>query len=171
MALLLSVAIMPALLSVTARLASVDTAVAVQLLLALLGIATIRKMERPPLSMVCGLLACAVVVGIELGDFRWDQKLYHATFATDMVKHAATVNSILSWGLPLTDPFVNRPQPAGYYYFFYTVAAVPVRLTMGLVDARAAVGGSWLSTARPCWRSLLCFGGSASSVRRCRRRS
>jgi hypothetical protein len=139
-ALLSSVAIMPALLSVTARLASVDTAVAVQLLLALLGIATIRKMERPPLSMVCGLLACAVVVGIELGDFRWDQKLYHATFATDMVKHAATVNSILSWGLPLTDPFVNRPQPAGYYYFFYTVAAVPVRLTMGLVDARAAVG-------------------------------
>ncbi len=57
-----------------------------------------------------------------------------------MVKHVATVNSILSWGLPLTDPFVSRIQPAGYYYFFYTLAAVPVRLTMGLIDARAAVG-------------------------------
>ncbi len=139
-ALLLSVAIMPALLSVTARLASVDAAVAVELLVALLGIPTMRKMERPPLSIVYGLLACTVVVGIELGDLRWSGKLYHATFALDTVKHAATVNSILSWGLPLTDPFVSRPEPAGYYYFFYTVAAVPVRLTRGLVDARAAVG-------------------------------
>ena len=57
-----------------------------------------------------------------------------------MVKHVATVNSMLSWGLPLTDPFVSRIQPAGYYYFFYTLAAVPVRLTMGAIDARAAVG-------------------------------
>ncbi len=53
-ALLLSVAIMPALLSVTARLASLDAAVAVELLVALLGIPTMRKMERPPLSIVYG---------------------------------------------------------------------------------------------------------------------
>ncbi len=139
-ALLFSVTALPALLSLIARLVSVDAALAVQVLLALLGIPTIRKMERPPLSAVCGLLACAVVVAFELSDYRWNGKLYHATFALDMVKHAATVNSILSWGLPLTDPFVSRAQPAGYYYFFYIVAAMPVRLTMGLVDARAAVG-------------------------------
>src|SRR5262249_49393198 len=48
--------------------------------------------------------------------------------------------AIVSWGLPLTDPFVSRAEPAGYYYFFYTVAAMPVRLTLGTLDARAAVG-------------------------------
>ena len=55
-ALLLSVAIMPALLSVTARLASLDAAVAVELLVALLGIPTMRKMERPPLSIVIRII-------------------------------------------------------------------------------------------------------------------
>ncbi len=139
-ALLFAVALLPALLSLIARLVNLDAAVAAQLVLALVGIAAARTMERPRLSAVCGILVCAVVVGLELTDFRWSGKLYHASFALDMVKHAATVNSILSWGLPLTDPFVSRAQPAGYYYFFYTVAATPVRLTMGVLDARAAVG-------------------------------
>jgi hypothetical protein len=139
-ALLFSFAILPALLSLIARLVNLDTAVATLVALALLGIPAVTKMERPPFSAVCGLLVCAVVVGFELGDFRSGGKLYHSTFALDMVKHVATVNSILSWGLPLTDPFVSRAQPAGYYYFFYIVAAMPVRLTMGVLDVRAAVG-------------------------------
>lgn len=139
-ALLLSFAVLPALLSLIARFASLDAALAVQVALALLGIPVLTKMERPPLAVVGGVLACSVVVGLELGDLRWGGKLYHATFALDMVKHVATVNSILSWGLPLTDPFVSRVQPAGYYYFFYVVAAIPVRLTAGVLDARTAVG-------------------------------
>lgn len=139
-ALLFAFAVLPVLLSLIARLVSFDAAVAAQVILALLGIPTVRKMDRPPLAVVCGLLACAVVVGFEFSDFRSGGKLYHATFALDMVKHAATVNSILSWGLPLTDPFASRAQHAGYYYFFYTVAAIPVRLTLGVLDARSAVG-------------------------------
>ena len=139
-ALLFALAILPALLSLIARLVNLDAALATQVTLALLGIPAVKKMQRPPLSVVCGLLACAVAIGFELTDWRWGGKLYHSTFAEDMAKHAATVNSILSWGLPLTDPFVSRAQPAAYYYFFYTVAAMPVRLTMGALDARAAVG-------------------------------
>jgi len=139
-ALLLSLAVLPAALSLIARLVSLDAALAAQVVLALLGLPAARKIGPPPLAAVCGLLACAVVVGLELTDFRWGGKLYHATFAIDMVKHAATVNAIVSWGLPLTDPFVSRAEPAGYYYFFYTVAASPVRLTQGTLDARAAVG-------------------------------
>lgn len=139
--LLLSLAVLPAALSLIARLVSVDAALVAQVVLALLGIPAARKIGPPPLSAVCGLLACAVVVAFELSDFGWGGKLYHPAFAIDMVKHAATVNAIVSWGLPLTDPFVNRAEPAGYYYFFYTVAAMPVRLTLGALDARAAVGG------------------------------
>jgi hypothetical protein len=139
-ALLLSLAVLPAALSLIARLVSLDAALAAQVVLALLGIPAARKIGPPPLAALCGLLACAVVVAFALTDFRWGGKLYHATFAIDMVKHAATVNAIVSWGLPLTDPFVSRAEPAGYYYFFYTVAAAPVRLTLGTLDARAAVG-------------------------------
>jgi hypothetical protein len=139
-ALLFSFAVLPVLLSLVARLVSLDAAVAVQLVLAAAGIAAAGKMQRPPLLSVLGLLACALVVGLETIDFRFGGKLYQSTVALDMVKHVATVNSILSWGLPLTDPFVSRAQPAGYYYFFYTLAAVPVRLTKGAIDARASVG-------------------------------
>jgi hypothetical protein len=139
-ALLCSLAVLPALLSLIARLASLDAALAALLALALLGIPAAAKMERPPLSAIGALLAGSLVVALELVDIRFGGKLYHPTFALDMVKHAATVNSIVSWGLPLTDPFVSRAQPSGYYYFFYVVAAMPVRLTMGVLDARAAVG-------------------------------
>jgi hypothetical protein len=139
-ALLLSLAVLPATLSLIARLVSLDAALVAQVVVALFGIPAARKIGPPPLSAVCGLLACAVVVAFELSDFGWGGKLYHPAFALDMVKHAATVNAIVSWGLPLTDPFVNRAEPAGYYYFFYTVAAMPVRLTLGTLDARAAVG-------------------------------
>jgi hypothetical protein len=139
-ALLFSFAVLPVLLSLAARLASLDAAVAVLLVLAAAGIPAARKMERPPLWSVTGLLACSLVIGLETIDFRFGGKLYQSTIALDTIKHVATVNSILSWGLPLTDPFVSRAQPAGYYYSFYTLAAVPVRLTMGVIDARAAVG-------------------------------
>jgi hypothetical protein len=139
-ALLYALAVLPALLSLIARLVSLDAAVAAQLILALLGIPAGRKIGWPPRAAVVGVLACTVVAALELSDFQWGGKLYHATYALDMVKHAATVNSIVSWGLPLADPFVSRTEPASYYYFFYTVAAVPVRLTMAALDARAAVG-------------------------------
>jgi len=143
-ALLFSLAVLPVLLSLVARLASLDAAVVVQLVLAAAGVLAARKMERPPLRSVLwcvlGLLACSLIIGLATIDIRFGGKLYQSTVALDMVKHVATVNSILSWGLPLTDPFVSRAHPAGYYYFFYTLAAVPVRLTMGVIDARATVG-------------------------------
>jgi hypothetical protein len=139
-ALLCSLAVLPALLSLIARLVSLDDAVAAQLILALLGIGAARKIGWPPRAALVGLLAATLVVALQLSDFQWNGRLYHATYAFDMVKHAATVNSIVSWELPLADPFVSRSEPAGYYYFFYTVAAIPVRLTMASLDARAAVG-------------------------------
>jgi len=139
-ALLFSFAVLPVLLSLVARFASLDAAVAALGVLAAAGIPAARKIGWPPLWPVVGLLACAIVLGLATIDFRFSGKLYQSTVAVDMVKHVATVNSMLSWGLPLTDPFVSRIQPAGYYYFFYTLAAVPVRLTMGAIDARAAVG-------------------------------
>lgn len=139
-ALLFSFAVLPVLLSLVARLVSVDAAVVIQLVLAAAGLPVVRKMKWPPLQCVLGLLVCSLIVGLATIDFRFGGKLYQSTVALDMVKHVATVNSILSWGLPLTDPFVSRAQPAGYYYFFYTLAAVPVRLTMGAIDVRAAIG-------------------------------
>ncbi len=139
-ALLFSLAVLPVLLSLVARFAGLDMAVAVQLVLAAAGILAIRKIGWPSAWAILGLFACAIVIGLATIDFGFGGKLYQPTVSVDMVKHIATVNSILSSGLPLTDPFVSRAQPAGYYYFFYTLAAIPVRLTMGTIDARAAVG-------------------------------
>ena len=84
-ALLFAFAILPAALSLIARFLGLDVALAALLILALVGIPTASKMERPPLSVVAGLLGGAVVVGFELADFRWGGKLYHSTFALDMV--------------------------------------------------------------------------------------
>ena len=163
-ALLFSFAVLPVALSLVARFAGLDVAVAVQLVLAAAGIPATRKMGWPPLWSVLGLLACSLVVGWATIDFRFGGSLYQPTVAVDMVKHVATVNSMLSWGLPLTDPFVSRVQPAGYYYFFYTLAAVPVRLTMGVIDARAGVRRACCS-GRRCGacarRAALAKGGAA----------
>jgi hypothetical protein len=112
-ALLFSLAVLPSLLSVIARLANLDIAVASQIVLALAGIPAIKKLGPPPRAAVAGLLAWTLVVAFEFVDFHVDGKLYQPTLVLDLVAHVATVNSILSWGLPLTDPFVSRAEPAG----------------------------------------------------------
>jgi hypothetical protein len=117
LALLFSFAVLPALLSLIARFVSVDAALTALLVLALLGIPAARRIGPPSLAAIGGLVAFSLLVGFELVDFYWGGKLYQASYALDMVKHAATVNSIVSWGLPLVDPFVARAQSAGYYYF------------------------------------------------------
>ncbi|HLH10474.1 MAG TPA: hypothetical protein VKV77_01205 [Methylovirgula sp.] len=161
-ALLFSLSVLPALLSVIGRLVSFDASVATEVALAVLGIAAVRKMGMPPPAAIVGLLGCSLAVAFEFVDFQVGDRLYQPTLALDLVKHVATVNSILSWGLPLADPFVSRAQPAGYYYFFYTLAAVPVRLTMGALDARATIGAlavfdavALLTLAALLWRRIM----------------
>ena len=129
-ALLFSLAVLPALLSVIARLASLDAALAALLALALLGIPALIKLDRPPLSAFGALLVCSLVVGVELVDFRFGGTLYQPTLALDMVKHAATVNSIVSWGLPLTDPFVTRAESAGTRGWLPRRIRLPARKTI-----------------------------------------
>ena len=70
-ALLFSFAVLPVSLSLVARFAGLDVAVAVQLVLAAAGIPATRKMGWPPLWSVLGLLACSLVVGWATIDFRF----------------------------------------------------------------------------------------------------
>ncbi|HTV35406.1 MAG TPA: hypothetical protein VMF12_03155, partial [Xanthobacteraceae bacterium] len=74
-ALLFSLTVLPVLLSLVARLANLDAAVAVQLILVAAGVLAARKMERPPLRSVLwcvlGLLACSLIIGLATIDIRF----------------------------------------------------------------------------------------------------
>jgi hypothetical protein len=151
-ALLLAVAVLPALLSLVARVAGLDVAIAVNLALALAGVFSLQKFHWPSTACIAGMVGWTIVVALALIDFSIGNRLYQTAIVLDMVKHAATINAIVDWGAPPSDPFVFRSQPAGYYYFFYVLAAVPVRLTGNLIDARAALGAleAWIGAALFC---------------------
>lgn len=160
LALIAAFALLPGLDSLVVRLVGLTPALSLNLLLAAGGVAVLFKMERPShrrtsgrgLSawpILAGLGVWIVLVGYADWDFDWDGRLYSSIAATDMVKHAATIQSIVDTGAPPGDPFFARPTPSGYYYFFYTLGALIERLGLGLVDARAAFAGAtvWTGTA------------------------
>ena len=146
-ALLYGTATLPALLSVVGRLLGLHVAAMLLLTLMLLGSIAAWRIGRPQRWVMAGLGLAMTVAALELTDVSWGGALYHSMLVLDLVKHLATINALVSWDLPLADPFVARPQPAGYYYFFYTLPAIPVMLTEHLIDARAAFGGAMVAVA------------------------
>lgn len=146
-ALLCGTATLPALLSVVGRLLGIWGAAAMLLAVMLACAVPAWRLGRPQRWTVAGLGLAMVVTALEFTDVVWGGALYRPMMVVDLVKHLATVNALVSWDLPLTDPFVARPQPAGYYYFFYMLPAIPVLLTERLIDARAAFGGGVVAVA------------------------
>lgn len=146
-ALLCGTATLPALLSVTGRLLGMHAAAVLLLALVLAGAVPAWRIGRPQRWVVGGLGLAMAVAALEFTDVSWGGALYHPMMVLDLVKHLATINALVSWDMPLADPFVARPQPAGYYYFFYTLPAMPVLLTERLIDARAAFGGAVVAVA------------------------
>ena len=140
---LCGLALLPCLVSLATRLFGLDAAVVLDLGLAVCGVVGLRHggIARPG-KVALLLTACwLVIVLAEWIDYDTGTVLFQPLTAYDTVKHAATTQAIVESGAPPRDAFFLRPERSSYYYYFYTLAAVTARLSGGLVDARAAVGG------------------------------
>lgn len=142
-ALVSAYAALPIILDWVTRAAGLSAALVVLCGLAVLGFLLIKRFSEPLPWVVTWVSAAwlafmlLVWVDADLGG-----RLYPSLLMIDTVKHAATVNAILATGaVPPVDPFFLRAEPAGYYYYFYLAPALLVKLTSGIIDARAAVAG------------------------------
>ena len=145
-------ALLPLIDSMVARFCGLGAALALTLALAAAACLDPAARRRPSRLAValCGVWLCIVLTDwIDIDLFG---RLFQPLTAVDMVKHAATAQAVLDSGAPPRDAFYLRPEHASYYYDFYTVAALIVRLCHGLADARAAVGGLVF------WTGLAAFG-------------
>jgi hypothetical protein len=137
--LILALAILPAFDALFIRAIGVVGTLAVH---AALVLAAAPLYRRPALrigwpfaalALLWWLLLAAAVVDVDIG-----ARLYQSLITFDMVKHAATIESIAQYGLPLHDPFYARAEPAGYYYYYYIWGALVRWIAGGLVDGRMA---------------------------------
>ncbi|HEX2814619.1 MAG TPA: hypothetical protein VHO04_18225 [Sphingopyxis sp.] len=137
--LILALAILPAFDALFIRAIGIAGTLAVH---AALVLAAAPLYRRPALRigwpfaalvLLWWLLLAVAAVDVDIGD-----RLYQSLITFDMVKHAATIESIAQYGLPLHDPFYARPEPAGYYYYYYIWGALVRWIAGGLVDSRMA---------------------------------
>ena len=140
----IGLATLPAIDSIAVRFCGLGVALSISLVLAAAGAGFALRdhaLVRPSqlgLALIGGWL---VLLMIEWVDLDIAGKLYQPLTIFDAVKHAATTQAIYDSGAPPRDAFFLRPERSSYYYFFYTPAALVMRLCLGLVDAKAAVGG------------------------------
>lgn len=138
-ALILALAILPALDALIIRFLGIAGALTLHAALILAAMPlypqSAPRIDRPvaALALLWWLLVAAALVDVDIGD-----RLYQSLVSFDMVKHAATIESIAQYGLPLSDPFYARAEPAGYYYYFYLWGGLVRWVTGGLVDSRMA---------------------------------
>lgn len=140
---LLGIGLLPALDSLLVQAAGVTAAALAN---GALGVAALRPalrdlrgpLDRPALALGALWLGA---VAYALIDIDTGTALYQPITIIDLVKHAALTRAIVESGLPPMDPFVARPEPASYYYFFYTLAALVDRVGGRLVDGRTAFAG------------------------------
>ncbi len=138
-ALILALAILPAIDALFIRAIGIAGTLALH---AALIVAAAPLYRRPALRIDRGfaalalswwLILAAALVDVDIGD-----RLYQSLVTFDTVKHAATIESIAQYGLPLSDPFYARAEPAGYYYYYYIWGALVRWITGGLVDSSMA---------------------------------
>jgi hypothetical protein len=148
LSLIAAFALLPGLDSLVVRLVGLTPALALNFALAAGGVVVLIKMGSSPRiwPLTTALALWTLLVGYAFWDFDWGGHLYPSLIATDMVKHAATIQAIVDTGAPPVDPFFARPTPSGYYYFFYTLGALVERLSLGLINARAAFAGTTVWT-------------------------
>ena len=143
-AVLIGLALLPWIDSMAVRVAGVPAAAAVNLALAVPGLACAlkgRRAWRPDgLVVIVGALWLATVV-YAMADLDLAGALYQPFLVIDLVKHAATTRAIVETGAPPQDPFFARDTRVSYYYFFYTLAALVDWLGRGWVNGRTAFAG------------------------------
>lgn len=157
-AVLLAVALLPALDALGARIVGIGAIAIIHLLLAAVGAVALMRIR---VDWPCRRFALLVpfwwaLVAIAYVDVDHGGRLYQSLMILDLVKHAAVIESLVQAGVPLRDPFVARDAAAGYYYFYYLAPAFVRWLGHGLVDSRMAFAASvfWTGIALPAalWR-------------------
>ncbi|MGU3664335.1 hypothetical protein ACLBX9_09150 [Methylobacterium sp. A49B] len=151
---LLGIGLLPALDSLIVQAGGVPLALLAN---GTLGLAALRPalgdlrgpIDRPAVALG-GLWL--VIVAYALIDIDTGSALYQPITVIDLVKHAALTRAIADGGLPPVDPFVARPERAGYYYFFYTLTALVDWAGGRFVDGRTAFAGMTF------WTGLALFG-------------
>ena len=144
LALVIGYAVLPVLDSILCRSLGLDAALTFNLLLACYGLRVVwleglPRPDRFALSACGAWMALLVYAWI---DFDTGDRLYPSLLMLDIVKHAATVRTLVEAGFaPPIDPFFMRDDPAGYYYFYYVLSALAERLCGGWINSRAAVAG------------------------------
>jgi hypothetical protein len=138
-ALLLGIAVLPALVGVLSQIIGLAAALGFQAGLAILGLLPRIRPRRFPLTWCLPIAIWIALVIATQVDFEFAGRLYHSALVRDLAKHAATVNTLVTWNVPLVDPFYLRPAPGAYYYFAHILATLPVRATAGIIDARASM--------------------------------
>jgi len=138
-ALILALAILPAIDALAVRAIGIAGTLALH---AVPVVAAAPLYRRPTLRIAGPFIALALLWWLALAtalvDVDHGDRLYQSLVTFDMVKHAATIESIAQYGLPLSDPFYARAEPAGYYYYFYVWGALVRWIAGGLVDSRMA---------------------------------
>ena len=168
-ALLLAFSVLPAVDALAIRFIGIPMALAIRAALALGAVPSLLTAVRDFGRIPRGLLAFGglwwLVVAISTVDVDWDGRLYQSLVIVDLVKHAAVVETIADFGLPLRDAFFARAQPAGYYYYFYCLPAEIRWVAGGLIGARMAFVSVllWAGLALPSliWR----IGAEAGLIR------
>jgi hypothetical protein len=159
-ALLLAFSVLPAIDALAIRLIGLPVAFAIRTLLALAAIRpllkTVGQFDRIPRAMLAFVGLWWLVVAISYVDVDWNGRLYQSLVVVDLVKHAAVVETIADYGLPLRDTFFARAQPAGYYYYFYCLPAEIRWIAGDLISSRMAFASAlfWAGLAFPAilWR-------------------
>ncbi|WP_157602455.1 hypothetical protein [Sphingomonas sp. PR090111-T3T-6A] len=159
-ALLLAFSVLPAIDALAIRFLDVPAAFAFRIALALVALrpltGIVRRLDRIPRPMLLFAGLWWLVVAIAYVDVDWNGRLYQSLVVVDLVKHAAVVESIADYGLPLRDSFFARAQPAGYYYYFYCLPAEIRWVAGNLISARMAFASTlfWAGFALPAilWR-------------------
>ena len=118
-ALILALAVLPALDALSIRTIGMAATLVLHAVPVLAAAPLYRRpscrIDRPcaALVLIWWLLVAFALVDIDIGG-----GLYQSLVTFDTVKHAATIESIAQYGLPLHDPFYARAEPAGYYYYY-----------------------------------------------------
>jgi len=139
----LSIAFLPIVIALATRGIGLRFALALDLVLVCAAIAWARAW----LPRVSGLAAAGIAgwwlyLAAMYLDFDVAGALHQSITVLDLVKHAAVVREIADHGLPLNDPFFARAEAAGYYHYFYDLAAMIDVAGGTLVDARMAFCGA-----------------------------
>jgi hypothetical protein len=138
-AMLLGIAVLPAIDALAIRYAGMILAMALHTSLAIAGLSNaLQNLRRVSARWLGIAVLWWGIVAFVYTDVDWGGGLYQSLTVLDLVKHAAVVRTIAHDGLPLQDMFFARPGNAGYYYYFYIGPALIHWLAREAIDARAA---------------------------------